>query len=633
MPGSSDNVKLSAVQNFTDTSQGLPKEWQKTLKANGITESEQKKNPQAIVDVVTFFNENNDTDNDEWTFHKFDNARPNESPQMTPQPGGVSPGGQYTPGPSSSGGVMSPPQSPRFPKNAQESFENPRAPPPLPQGQMQGQGMRSPASPQMQQMNGNMLPMRPAPQPPGQGAQSMAPQRAAPPIPGSQGARRPEDGQSPAGYGASGYNQGYAQQSGQRSRSNTGQQGGESPVNSPQQYQHQQEQAMKAAHQALKQQSVERSHSQRTPNNGQLPHQQQPLQSQQAQQQQMPGESRHVQHPGAGVGPAPRPRQRPRQSVNHGEIVARLQAICNPADPTRNFRNLVKIGQGASGGVYTAYEVGTNKCVAIKQMNLEQQPKKDLIVNEILVMRDSKHKNVVNFLDSFLVRGDLWVVMEYMEGGSLTDVVTFNMMSEGQISAVCRETLHGLQFLHSKGVIHRDIKSDNILLNMEGSIKITDFGFVAQINESQMKRTTMVGTPYWMAPEVVTRKEYGRKIDIWSLGIMAIEMIEGEPPYLTESPLRALFLIATNGTPTIKEEENLTPVFRHFLNFALKVDPEKRASAHDLLKVCSPLSLLFRAIANLRLLTAQLHSNRRAPRHARAARQSRPSGPCRGEEE
>lgn len=129
------------------------------------------------------------------------------------------------------------------------------------------------------------------------------------------------------------------------------------------------------------------------------------------------------------------------------EVLARLQHICSEGDPTKLYRNLQKIGQGASGGVYTAYQVGTNALVAIKQMNLESQPKKDLIINEIIVMKESKHKNIVNYIDSFLFKGDLWVIMEYMEGGSLTDVVTANIMTEGQIAAVSREVCSFLKYL------------------------------------------------------------------------------------------------------------------------------------------------------------------------------------------
>lgn len=275
------------------------------------------------------------------------------------------------------------------------------------------------------------------------------------------------------------------------------------------------------------------------------------------------------------------PRPRPPEGEN---IVVRLKAICTDEDPTKLYSNLVKIGQGASGGVYSAIQKSSGILVAIKQMNLEQQPKQDLIINEILVMKDSRHRNIVNYIDSFLFKGDLWVVMEYMEGGSLTDVVTSNMMSEGQIAAISRETLGGLKHLHSKGVIHRDIKSDNVLLALNGEVKLTDFGFCAQLNDFNSKRTTMVGTPYWMAPEVVTRKEYGPKVDIWSLGIMAIEMVEGEPPYLNENPLRALYLIATNGTPSLQNPETLTPVFIDFLKRSLEVDVEKRPNASELLQ-------------------------------------------------
>jgi len=290
------------------------------------------------------------------------------------------------------------------------------------------------------------------------------------------------------------------------------------------------------------------------------------------------------------------PRLRNPKVTSTKEVVERLKSICHEDDPRRIYKNFNKIGQGASGGVFIAYD-SVNQPVAIKQMNLEQQPKKDLIINEILVMKDSKHKNIVNFIDSYLWKGDLWVIMEYMEGGSLTDVVTCNYMTEGQIAAVCKETLEGLVHLHSKGVIHRDIKSDNILLSMNGDIKLTDFGFCAQLSESQTKRTTLVGTPYWMAPEVVTRKEYGPKVDIWSLGIMAIEMVEGEPPYLNENPLRALYLIATNGTPEIQNKNTLSPVFQHFLDVCLEVEADKRPTSaealkHPFIKKADPLSHL-----------------------------------------
>jgi protein-serine/threonine kinase len=289
-------------------------------------------------------------------------------------------------------------------------------------------------------------------------------------------------------------------------------------------------------------------------------------------------------------------------TMTENEVMVKLKEAVSKDDPNMSYSKQKKIGQGASGSVYVAKvkenplspiarevirQQGSKAQVAIKQMDLAHQPRKELIVNEIMVMKDSKHPNIVNFLDAFLRNNfsELWVVMEYMEGGALTDVIDNNAnITEDQISTICLETCRGLEHLHAQSIIHRDIKSDNVLLDARGNVKITDFGFCAKLTETKSKRATMVGTPYWMAPEVVKQKEYGPKVDIWSLGIMAIEMIESEPPYLNEEPLKALYLIATNGTPRLKKPEKLSKELKAFLSVCLCVDIRSRASANELLQ-------------------------------------------------
>lgn len=149
-------------------------------------------------------------------------------------------------------------------------------------------------------------------------------------------------------------------------------------------------------------------------------------------------------------------------------------------------------------------------------------------------MKTSQHPNIVNYIDSFLVEGSLWVAMEYIEGASLTQVIEVNKASnplqEPEIALVTRETLKGLEYLHSKEIVHRDIKSDNILCSLSGTIKITDFGYSAQLNDEAQKRTSQVGTTYWMSPEVINAdSDYDTKTDIWSTGVMIYEMVEGDP--------------------------------------------------------------------------------------------------------
>ncbi|KAJ6787750.1 hypothetical protein PWT90_04009 [Aphanocladium album] len=297
---------------------------------------------------------------------------------------------------------------------------------------------------------------------------------------------------------------------------------------------------------------------------------------------------------------------RRRQTLRHvttseAELIARLQSLISEGDPNLSYQKHKKVGEGASGSVYVATIRGTASVVAqqlvlkkgpktrvaIKEMNLARQMRKEALLDEITIMKEGKHKNVINFLDAFLVNDNriLWVVMDFMDGGALIDLIDNNpKINERHIATLCRETCRGLQHLHSKQIVHRDIKSDNVLIDSRGNVKITDFGFCAKLTARRSKRATMVGTTYWMAPEVVKQKRYDYKVDVWSLGIMAIEMAEVEPPYMDMEPMRALYLIATGNTPPLRRPDEHSALLKSFLGTCLVVDATRRADSTVLLE-------------------------------------------------
>nr|XP_056703624.1 serine/threonine-protein kinase PAK 4 isoform X2 [Euleptes europaea] len=288
--------------------------------------------------------------------------------------------------------------------------------------------------------------------------------------------------------------------------------------------------------------------------------------------------------------PPPAPQQQPRspqrepQRVSHEQFRAALQMVVDPGDPRSYLDNFIKIGEGSTGIVCIATVKSSGKLVAVKKMDLRKQQRRELLFNEVVIMRDYQHENVVEMYNSYLVGDELWVVMEFLEGGALTDIVTHTRMNEEQIAAVCLAVLKALSVLHAQGVIHRDIKSDSILLTHDGRVKLSDFGFCAQVNKEVPRRKSLVGTPYWMAPELISRLPYGPEVDIWSLGVMVIEMVDGEPPYFNEPPLKAMKMIRDNLPPKLKNVHKVSPSLKGFLDRLLVRDPAQRATANELLK-------------------------------------------------
>lgn len=261
-----------------------------------------------------------------------------------------------------------------------------------------------------------------------------------------------------------------------------------------------------------------------------------------------------------------------------------LKVIVSRGDPRSDLKCFVQIGEGSTAVVMTALQISTGRRVAIKRMDIMKQQRRELLFNEVVIMRDYEHPNIVKMFGSYLVGDELWVIMEYMLGGALTDIITQTRMEESMIATVCLQCLNALEYLHSKGVVHRDIKSDSILLAKNGVVKISDFGFCGKLSEEVPRRKSLVGTPYWMSPEVISRLPYGTEADIWSLGIMVIEMVQGEPPFFDVQPLQAMRSIRDMPPPRFSSSAKVSPELESFLSQMLVRDVSQRATASQLMQ-------------------------------------------------
>uniref|UniRef100_A0A8D1R2T9 non-specific serine/threonine protein kinase n=1 Tax=Sus scrofa TaxID=9823 RepID=A0A8D1R2T9_PIG len=266
-------------------------------------------------------------------------------------------------------------------------------------------------------------------------------------------------------------------------------------------------------------------------------------------------------------------------------------------DPAGIFELVELVGNGTYGQVYKGRHVKTGQLAAIKVMDVTGDEEEEIKQEINMLKKYSHHRNIATYYGAFIKKNppgmddQLWLVMEFCGAGSVTDLIKNtkgNTLKEEWIAYICREILRGLSHLHQHKVIHRDIKGQNVLLTENAEVKLVDFGVSAQLDRTVGRRNTFIGTPYWMAPEVIACDEnpdatYDFKSDLWSLGITAIEMAEGAPPLCDMHPMRALFLIPRNPAPRLKSKK-WSKKFQSFIESCLVKNHSQRPATEQLMK-------------------------------------------------